>query len=124
MKIKKTITTVFASMLMLTLALTTTSSFAQTKAKTAMMKDHVMMEGGKMMMMKDGKMMPMEKDMTMKNGTKCSMTGEYTMKDGKKMMMKDGDCMAMSGKMGKCSTMKMDTKNKKMKKPMKGSMKM
>ena len=27
------------------------------------------------------------------------------MKDGKKMKMKEGDCMEMSGKMGKCSMM-------------------
>ena len=105
MKIKKTITTVFASMLMLALLLTSSNSFAQTKMKTATMKDHCMMKDGKMMVMKDGKTMPMKKNMTMKNGTMVMTNGECTMKDGKKMMMKEGDCMEMSGKMGKCSMM-------------------
>ncbi|MGY3053126.1 hypothetical protein ACVWYG_001323 [Pedobacter sp. UYEF25] len=105
MKIKKTITTVFGSILMLALFLTTSNSSAQTKTKAAMMKDHCMMKDGKMMVMKDGKTMPMKKDMTMKNGTMVMTNGECTMKDGKKMMMKEGDCMEMSGKMGKCSMM-------------------
>jgi hypothetical protein len=99
MKIKKTMATVFASMLMLVLCFTASNSFAQTKSKPAMMKDCCMMKDGKMMVMKNGKTMPMEKNMTMKNGTKCMTTGECTMKDGKKMMMKEGDCMEMSGKM-------------------------
>ena len=106
MKIQKTISIVFASMLMLVICFTASSSFAQTKTKQAMMKDCCMMKDGKMMVMKDGKTMPMEKDMTMKNGTKCMTNGECTMKDGKKMMMKEGDCMDMNGKMGKCSMMK------------------
>ncbi len=106
MKIQKKITTVFASLLMLVICFTAGNSFAQTKTKSAMMKDHVMMEGGKMMEMKDGKTMLMEKNMTMKNGTKVMTTGECTMKDGKTMMMKDGECMEMTGKMGKCSMMK------------------
>lgn len=105
MKIQKKITTVFASMLMLVLCFTAGNSFAQTKTKSKMMSDHVMMEGGKMMEMKDGKTMPMEKGMSMKNGTMIMTTGECTLKDGKKMMMKEGDCMEMSGKMGKCAMM-------------------
>ncbi|MEO7582164.1 MAG: DUF6799 domain-containing protein [Ferruginibacter sp.] len=116
MKIQKTISIVFSSMLMLALCLTTSNSFAQTKDKPAMMKDCCMMKDGKMMVMKDGKTMPMEKDMTMKNGTKCMTNGECTMKDGKKMMMKEGDCMEMSGKMGKCSMMNKSMKSSKMKK--------
>jgi hypothetical protein len=99
MKIQKTISVVFASMLMLLLCLTTSNAFAQTKTKHAMMKDYCMMKDGKMMVMKDGKTMQMDKDMTMKNGTMVMTTGECTMKDGKKMMMKEGDCMEMSGKM-------------------------
>ena len=111
MKMKKTIATVFASMLMLALCFTASNSFAQTKTEQAMMKDCCMMKDGKMMVMKDGKTMPMEKDMTMKNGTKCMTTGECTMKDGKKMMMKEGDCIEMSGKMGKCSKMNKSMKS-------------
>ena len=122
MKMKKTIATVFASMLMLTLCFTTGNSFAQTKTKSAMMKDCCMMKDGKMMVMKDGKTMPMEKDMTMKNGTKCMTTGECKMKNGKMMMMKEGDCMEMTGKMGKCSMMNKGMKGPMMKKGTKGSM--
>lgn len=110
MKIKKTITTVFASTLMLVICFTASNSFAQTKTKQAMMKDCCMMKDGKMMVMKDGKTMPMEKDMTMKNGAKCMTTGECTMKDGKKMMMKEGDCMEMSGKMCNDKMKKMSKK--------------
>ena len=72
---------------------------AQSPAKTIVMKDCVMMKDGKMMVMKEGKIMPMNKDMVMKNGTKCMTNGECITKDGKKMMMKNGDCMEMSGKM-------------------------
>ncbi len=98
MRIKKTIATVFAAMLMLAIC-PASNSFAQSKTKHAMMKDCCMMKDGKMMVMKHGETMPMDKDMTMKNGTKCMTTGECMMKDGTKMMMKDGDCMEMSGKM-------------------------
>ncbi len=116
MKIQKSISIVFASMLILILSFTASTSFAQTNTKSAMMKDCCMMKDGKMMVMKNGKTMPMDKDMTMKNGTKCMTTGECTMKNGKKMMMKEGDCIEMSGKMGKCSMMNKGMKNSRMKK--------
>ncbi len=74
------------------------------------------------MEMKNGKAKPMEMNMTMKNGTKCSMTGECTMKDGKKMMMKEGDCMELNGKMGKCSRMQKGMKGFMKKKGIKSSM--
>ncbi|MHA4807853.1 DUF6799 domain-containing protein [Flavitalea flava] len=111
MKIQKTIAKVFASMLMLVLCFTVINSFGQTKTKQAIIKDCCMKKDGKMMLMKDGKSMPMDKEMTMKNGTKCMTNGECTMKDGKKMMMKEGDCMEMSGKMGKCSMMNKSMKS-------------
>ena len=38
--------------------------------------------------------------------------GECTMKDGSKMMMKNGDCMEMSGKMCTDKMKKMDKKKK------------
>ena len=113
MKTKKTIATLFASLLIMVLCFTTTSASAQAKKECCMMKD------GKMMVMKDGKSMPMDKDMKMANGTTCMVNGECVMKDGKKMMMKDGECMDMSGKLQKCNMMgnseKMG-KGKKMKK--------
>ena len=106
------LTKMFAAMLVLALCFTTSSTYAQTRTKKAMMKDCCMMKDGKMMVMKNGKTMPMTKDMTMKNGTVCMVNGECVMKNGEKMMMKDGECMDMNGKMDKCSMM---TKSKKMK---------
>lgn len=63
-----------------------------------MMKDCVMMEDGKMMTMMDGKTAPMDKDMTMKNGTMVMTDGTVKMKNGKTAMLKNGDCVMMSGK--------------------------
>ncbi len=109
MKTKKMITAMFASILMLAVSATTT--FAQTKSDSLMnMKDCCMMKDGKMMHVKNGKAMPMEKDMTMKNGTKCMTNGECVMKDGKKMKMKEGECMDMDGTMEMCSMMMKDSK--------------
>ncbi len=100
----------FTVMLFIAVALTTSSTSAQTKTKGAMMEDCCMMKDGKMMHVKDGKAMPMDKNMVMKNGTTCMVNGECVMKDGTKMMMKDGDCIDMNGKMDKCNMM---TKTKK-----------
>lgn len=105
MKTKKIVTTLFASLLMVLVCLSTTNTFAQMKTNHSKMKDCCMMKDGKMMCMKAGKTMPMEKDMTMKNGTKCMTSGECIMKDGKKMQMKEGECIDMSGKMNQCSKM-------------------
>ncbi|SFD02590.1 hypothetical protein SAMN05518672_101102 [Chitinophaga sp. CF118] len=65
------------------------------------MKDCVMMDEGKMWVMKGGKTTEMTKEMTMTNGTKVMTDGSVKMKDGKTTMMKDGDCIMMSGKMKK-----------------------
>ena len=112
MKNRKMISIVFVSVLFLSIAsFTTTSALAQTKVKTAMMKDCCMMKDGKMMQMKSGKMMPMDKDMTMKNGTKVMTNGEYIMKNGEKMQMKEGECMDMDGKMDMGSMMNTDSKS-------------
>ena len=101
MKTKKTIATLFASMLIIVLSFMATNVSAQSKGDSKM-KDCCMMKDGKMMCCKDGKTMPMDKDMTMKNGTKCMTNGECVTKDGKKMIMKEGECMDMDGKMEKC----------------------
>lgn len=89
-----------------------TAIFAQDKPKmksshhmTGKMQDCVMMEDGKMMTMMDGKTTAMDKDMTLKNGTMVMMDGTVKMKNGKTMMLKEGQCVYMNGKMG---TMKMD----------------
>ena len=102
MKTKKTITTLFASLLMMVLCFTTVNASAQAKKETLKTKECCMMKDGKMTHCKDGVCMPMEKDMTMKDGTVCMVNGECVMKDGKKMTMKEGECMDMNGKMDKC----------------------
>ncbi len=99
MKTKKVFKTVMATMFAMVLFLMVSNANAQTKNKHHEMKNGCMMKEGKMVCMKDGKTMPMDKAMTMKNGTTCMTNGECTMKDGKKMMMKEGDCMDMNGKM-------------------------
>ncbi len=110
MKIKNTISAIYALMFMVAVCFTVSSSFAQTSAKPSMMKDCCMMKDSMMMYVKDGKMMPMKKDMTMKNGTTCMVNGECVMKDGTKMKMKEGECMDMSGMMSDCGKMMKETK--------------
>lgn len=77
-------------------------------------KDVVMMKDGKMMQMKSGKTTMMQKDMTFPNGAMVMTDGTMKMKDGTSHMLKEGDCVMMSGKM-KGMAMK---KKMKMKKPM------
>lgn len=102
MKTKKTITTLFASLLMMALCFTTINASAQGKKESGKTKECCKMKDGKMMHCKDGVCMPMEKDVTMKNGTVCMVNGECVMKDGKKTTMKEGECIDMNGKMDHC----------------------
>lgn len=85
------------TLLVAALTLSAGLAFAQT-ATPGMVKDGVIMQGGKMMMMKEGKTMPMDKEMTLSDGTKVMMDGSVMKKDGTKMQMKDGDEMDMMGK--------------------------
>lgn len=66
---------------------------------TSKQKDCLMMEDGKMMVMKKGKTMMMDHDMKLSNGTMVMTNGSMKMKNGKTMMLKDGDCVMMNGKM-------------------------
>ena len=102
MKIK-----MIASMLMLVAFFTATSSFAQTKPDSLMMKDCCMMKDGKMMMMKNGAMTPMEENVSMKNGTQCMTNGECVTKEGKTIRMQEGECMDMDGNKDNCDMMHM-----------------
>ena len=105
MKIQKMVLAKMASLLAIFLMVISFNANAQTQKSSSKMKHPSMMENccmmhdGKMMVMKNGITMPMEKEMVMKNGTKCMTNGECKMKNGKTMMMKEGDCMDMSGKM-------------------------
>ena len=95
--------------LLLTLLVLTAGTFAQqtkTKEKTtnptskskSKMQDCVMMEDGKMMVMKKGKMHELSTDTTLSNGTMVMMDGTVKMKNGKSVMLKDGNCIYMNGK--------------------------
>ena len=88
-----------ASIFMMAFLFTAFTTNAQTKKKSAAMKDCCTMMDGKMMSMKNGKMVPMKKDMKMTNGTTCMTNGDCKMKNGKMMKMNNGDCMDMNGKM-------------------------
>ena len=59
-----------------------------------------------MMVMKGGNTMAMDKDMTMSNGTMVMTDGTVKMKSGKTMMLKEGYCVKMNGKMEKMPMMK------------------
>lgn len=62
-----------------------------------MMKDHIMMQGGRVLLIKEGKSILLDKELTLSNGAKVMPDGTVTMKDGKKMMMKEGEMMSMDG---------------------------
>jgi hypothetical protein len=51
-----------------------------------------------MMMMRSGKMMMMDKEMKMSNGITVMTDGTVKMKNGETRMLKDNECVYMSGK--------------------------
>ena len=104
MKIKKIISSMFASFLLIGLCTISSNILAQAKKDTVKMKDCCMMKNGKMLCKMGVKTMPMNKDMTMKNGTKCMPNGECLMKDGKKIKLKEGECMNMNGEIETCES--------------------
>ncbi len=79
------------------------------------MEDCVMMRDGKVMRMKDGKTMPLTEPMTMNNGTKVMTDGNVMMAGGKSMMLHDGQCVMMDGKMKDMKMMNGKMKGKMMK---------
>ena len=88
------------------------NAIAQTKmADTSMHKmshqsmkkmgNSVMMMDGKMMTMMHGKSTPMTETKTMSNGTMVMTDCTIKMKSGKTMMLKEGQCVMMDGKIKK-----------------------
>lgn len=71
----------------------------KTANATTMMRDHIMMQGGRVMLIKEGKSILLDKELTLSNGAKVMPDGTVTMKDGKKTMMKEGEMMSMDGEM-------------------------
>jgi len=72
---------------------------ATTQTAPTASKNCLMMKDNKMWVVKGDKSAAMTADMTLSDGTKVFTTGAYQTKDGKKMMMKNGDCIGMDGKM-------------------------
>src|SRR4051812_4284099 len=61
----------------------------------------VVMMNGKMMTMLNGLTLPMTQSMTMSDGTTVMTDGTVKRKHGKTMMLKDGYCVKMNGKVEK-----------------------
>ena len=95
MKTKKSIFTIFASILMMIMCLSVNEGYSKSGPKKP--HDYCVMKDGKMMCKKGGKMMAMEMEMTMKNGTKVMTNGEYMDKAGNKMMLKEGEMIDSQG---------------------------
>ena len=66
-----------------------------------MQKDHLMMQGGKMVMVKNGQDAIMDKDMTLSNGTRVRKDGTVEMKNGNTLHLQEGEMMDMNGEMGR-----------------------
>lgn len=56
------------------------------------------MKEGKMVCITEGKEIPIETEITMKNGMKCMPDGTCIGKDGTKIMLKEGYCCDINGK--------------------------
>ena len=97
MKNPKMLFTIFASMLMMVVCLSSNQVNAKNHSGPKKMKDCCMMKGGKMYCVKDGNKMPLESNMVMKNGVTCMPNGEYMDAVGDKKMMKEGEMMDMNG---------------------------
>ena len=69
--------------------------------QNASMKDHIMMQDGRVMVMKDGKSMVMTADMTMGNGTIVMKDGTVMMKNGTNRPLKEGEVMYIDDNMNK-----------------------
>jgi uncharacterized protein with FMN-binding domain len=67
--------------------------------KKEMKKDCITMKDGKVWQTKDGQTTELQQDVALENGTVVSKDGNVKTKDGKTMMLKDGDCLWMNGKM-------------------------
>ena len=102
MKTKKTIQSLLILVLIMMCSFSVYKGFSQVKSDTNQEKDCCVMKDGKMLKMESGKTMLMEKEITMKNGTVCKPDGECITTDGQKIMMKEGDCMDMNGKVWPC----------------------
>lgn len=74
------------------------SSHKMESSHHKMMKDCIMMKDSKVMVMKSGKTMEMKKDMTLTDGTVVMKDGTVKKPSGETMMLKEGQCIYMNGK--------------------------
>lgn len=100
----KKLFTIFSALLIGSLCLVSTQSQAQTsKMETSVVKDGFVMMDGELMALKDGKLGEMKKNVKLENGTKIKRNGSVKAKHQKRIMMKNGNCVDMSGKVDDCN---------------------
>lgn len=115
MRNKKYIRFIFFYLMFMVFCFSSTDVQAQNDSGKVIMQDCCMMKDGKMMHIKSGKMEVLERDMIMKNGTKCMANGECITREGEKMMMKEGECVDMLGRITDCSNLKTPDSNERSK---------
>ncbi|MDF2452573.1 MAG: hypothetical protein K0S26_2077 [Bacteroidota bacterium] len=115
MTVQKKIKLVFSFLILMFFCFGSTGIIAQNDSGEVKMQDCCMMKDGKMMHIKSGKMEMLEREMIMKNGTKCMANGECVTLEGEKMLMKEGECMDMQGRITDCSSLRKPDSNEKSK---------
>lgn len=115
MTIQKNIHLTFSFFTIIFLSVFSKTINAQNDTVDLRMQDCCMMKDGRMMYIKGGKMEVLERDLMMKNGTKCTANGECITLEGEKMMIKEGECVDMMGRITDCSTLKKPDLNEKSK---------
>lgn len=67
------------------------------------LKDCCIMSGGKMMVCSASVLAPMTKTMMLSNGTQVTIKGEYSTKTGATGVLKEGECIDMTGTLNNCA---------------------
>lgn len=75
-------------------------------------KDHLMMQDGKMWVMTKGKTTAMTQDMKLSDGSSVSVAGKVTMADGNTKMLSEGDSIDFDGMVTLMDANKKDKKAK------------
>lgn len=75
-------------------------------------KDHLMMQDGKMWVMTEGKTTAMTQDVKLSDGSVVSVAGKVTMADGNTKMLSNGDAIDMDGVITVMDANKKDKKAK------------
>lgn len=67
------------------------------KMRSVKMRNHMMMNDGKMMLVKESSRSELNQEMTLDNGTVITPSGMVKTKDGKTMQLRDGEKLDMNG---------------------------